>query len=50
MLRSTAQITFSDLYIKRSTRRREFFKRLNTVILWEGKEKEIRKYIKKNRE
>ncbi|XOD67002.1 MAG: hypothetical protein ACMUEL_03040 [Flavobacteriales bacterium Tduv] len=39
MLRSTAQVFFSELYIERSTRRSEFFKRLNTQIHWEGMEK-----------
>ncbi|XOD68017.1 MAG: hypothetical protein ACMUEL_09125 [Flavobacteriales bacterium Tduv] len=33
MLRSTAQIIFSELYRERSTRRSQFFKRLNTLIL-----------------
>ncbi|XOD66860.1 MAG: hypothetical protein ACMUEL_02180 [Flavobacteriales bacterium Tduv] len=47
MLRSTAQIRFSDLYIDRSTRRSEFFKRLNTLIHWEDMEKEIRKIYQK---
>ncbi|XOD67230.1 MAG: integrase zinc binding domain-containing protein [Flavobacteriales bacterium Tduv] len=50
MLRSTVQISFSELYMERSTRRSEFFKRLKTLIYWEGMEKEIRKYIKKARE
>ncbi|XOD66974.1 MAG: transposase [Flavobacteriales bacterium Tduv] len=35
MLRSTAQISFSELYMERSTRRSEFFKRLYTLIHWE---------------
>ncbi|XOD66648.1 MAG: hypothetical protein ACMUEL_00940 [Flavobacteriales bacterium Tduv] len=30
MLRSTAQIRFNELYMERSTRKSEFFKRLNT--------------------
>ncbi|XOD67685.1 MAG: transposase [Flavobacteriales bacterium Tduv] len=47
MLRSTAQISFSELYMERSTRRSEFFKRLNTLIHWEGIEKEIRKIYQK---
>ncbi|XOD67471.1 MAG: hypothetical protein ACMUEL_05875 [Flavobacteriales bacterium Tduv] len=39
MLRSTAQISFSELYIERSSRRSEFFKRLKIFIQWEGMEK-----------
>ncbi|XOD67765.1 MAG: transposase [Flavobacteriales bacterium Tduv] len=47
MLRSTAQISFSELYMECSTRRSEFFKRLNTLIHWKGMEKEIRKIYQK---
>ncbi|XOD67354.1 MAG: hypothetical protein ACMUEL_05155 [Flavobacteriales bacterium Tduv] len=47
MLRSTEQMSFSELDMERSTRRIEFFKRLNTLIHWEGLEKEIRKIYKK---
>ncbi|XOD67592.1 MAG: hypothetical protein ACMUEL_06590 [Flavobacteriales bacterium Tduv] len=36
MLRRTAQISFSELYMERSTRRSEFFKSLNTLTHWEG--------------
>ncbi|XOD68075.1 MAG: hypothetical protein ACMUEL_09465 [Flavobacteriales bacterium Tduv] len=43
MLKSTSQISFSELYLERSTRRSEFFKRLKTLINWERMEKEIRK-------
>ncbi|XOD66790.1 MAG: hypothetical protein ACMUEL_01775 [Flavobacteriales bacterium Tduv] len=50
MLRSTAQIIFSELYMERSSRKSEFFKRLNTLIHWERMEKEIKKRIKKSRE
>ncbi|XOD67695.1 MAG: hypothetical protein ACMUEL_07180 [Flavobacteriales bacterium Tduv] len=32
MLRSTAQISFSEIYMECSTRRSDFFKRLNTLI------------------
>ncbi|XOD68099.1 MAG: hypothetical protein ACMUEL_09620 [Flavobacteriales bacterium Tduv] len=49
MLRSAAQKSFNELYMTRSTRRGEFFKRLNTLIHWEGMGKEIKKYIKKIR-
>ncbi|XOD66684.1 MAG: hypothetical protein ACMUEL_01160 [Flavobacteriales bacterium Tduv] len=34
MFRRTAQISFSELYIEPSTRRSDFFKRLNTLIHW----------------
>ncbi|XOD68078.1 MAG: hypothetical protein ACMUEL_09485 [Flavobacteriales bacterium Tduv] len=47
MLRSAAQISFSELYIDSSTRRSDFFKKLKTLMHREGMEKEIRKYIKK---
>ncbi|XOD67723.1 MAG: hypothetical protein ACMUEL_07335 [Flavobacteriales bacterium Tduv] len=51
MIRSIPKISFSELYIERSTRRIKFFKRLNTLIhYWERIEKEIKKYIKKTRE
>ncbi|XOD66707.1 MAG: hypothetical protein ACMUEL_01275 [Flavobacteriales bacterium Tduv] len=36
--------------MERSTRRSEFFKRLNTLIHWEGMEKEIRKIYQKGQE
>ncbi|XOD66774.1 MAG: hypothetical protein ACMUEL_01680 [Flavobacteriales bacterium Tduv] len=39
MLRKTSQISFSELYMERSTRRNDFFKRLNTLPQWEGMEK-----------
>ncbi|XOD68000.1 MAG: hypothetical protein ACMUEL_09025 [Flavobacteriales bacterium Tduv] len=32
ILRCISQIIFSELYVERSTRRSEFFKRLNTLI------------------
>ncbi|XOD68095.1 MAG: hypothetical protein ACMUEL_09595 [Flavobacteriales bacterium Tduv] len=47
ILRSTAQISFSKLYMGRSTRRREFFKRLKTLIHWKGMKKEIREIYQK---
>ncbi|XOD67594.1 MAG: hypothetical protein ACMUEL_06605 [Flavobacteriales bacterium Tduv] len=50
MLKSTSKISFSELYMERSTRKSEFFKRLKTLIHWERIEKEIKKYIKKYRE
>ncbi|XOD67323.1 MAG: hypothetical protein ACMUEL_04990 [Flavobacteriales bacterium Tduv] len=40
-------MSFSELYMERSTRRNEFFKRLNTLIHWEGMGKEIRKIYQK---
>ncbi|XOD66719.1 MAG: hypothetical protein ACMUEL_01345 [Flavobacteriales bacterium Tduv] len=39
MTRSTAQIRFTELYMERSTRRNEFFKRLKTLTHWQGMEK-----------
>ncbi|XOD66656.1 MAG: MIOREX complex component 7 [Flavobacteriales bacterium Tduv] len=47
MLRSTAQISFSELYMEFFSRRSEFFKTLNTLIHSEGMEKEIRKIYQK---
>ncbi|XOD67868.1 MAG: hypothetical protein ACMUEL_08245 [Flavobacteriales bacterium Tduv] len=47
MLRSSAQISFSELYMEPSTRRSYFFKRLNTLFYWERMEKEIRKISQK---
>ncbi|XOD67181.1 MAG: hypothetical protein ACMUEL_04130 [Flavobacteriales bacterium Tduv] len=47
MLRSTVQISFSELCMERSSRKSEFFKRLNTLIHCEGMEKEIRKIYQK---
>ncbi|XOD67331.1 MAG: transposase [Flavobacteriales bacterium Tduv] len=47
MLRSTAQISFTQLYMERSTRKSAFFKKLNTLIHWEMMEKEIRKIYQK---
>ncbi|XOD67097.1 MAG: hypothetical protein ACMUEL_03580 [Flavobacteriales bacterium Tduv] len=47
MFRSSAQISFSELYMASSTRRSEFLKRLKTLIHWEGMEKEIRKIYQK---
>ncbi|XOD67820.1 MAG: transposase [Flavobacteriales bacterium Tduv] len=47
MLRSTEQISFSELYMKRSTRRSQFFKRLNTLIPLGRDRKEIRKIYQK---
>ncbi|XOD68004.1 MAG: hypothetical protein ACMUEL_09050 [Flavobacteriales bacterium Tduv] len=35
MLRSTARITFSEVYMERSTKRSDLFKRLKTLIHWE---------------
>ncbi|XOD66951.1 MAG: hypothetical protein ACMUEL_02715 [Flavobacteriales bacterium Tduv] len=43
MLRSSARISFSELNMKRSSRKSEFFKRLKTLIHWEVGGKEIRK-------
>ncbi|XOD66739.1 MAG: hypothetical protein ACMUEL_01445 [Flavobacteriales bacterium Tduv] len=40
-------LSFSGLYMKGSTRRNEFLKRLNSLIHWEGMEKEIRKIYQK---
>ncbi|XOD68057.1 MAG: hypothetical protein ACMUEL_09370 [Flavobacteriales bacterium Tduv] len=48
MLRRTEQIIFSELYMERSTRRSDFFKRLKTLIHWEKMEKEIRKISQKD--
>ncbi|XOD67030.1 MAG: hypothetical protein ACMUEL_03195 [Flavobacteriales bacterium Tduv] len=42
MLRSTAQINFTELYMEYSTRRSEFFKRLNTMTHWDGIEQEVK--------
>ncbi|XOD67990.1 MAG: hypothetical protein ACMUEL_08950 [Flavobacteriales bacterium Tduv] len=50
MLRSIVQIIVSELYMERSTRKSEFFKRLIPLIYWEGMEKEIRKIYQKGRE
>ncbi|XOD66628.1 MAG: hypothetical protein ACMUEL_00825 [Flavobacteriales bacterium Tduv] len=50
MIRSIAQIRFSELCMKLSTRRDEFFKRLNPLIHLVLDGKEIKKYIKKSRE
>ncbi|XOD67186.1 MAG: hypothetical protein ACMUEL_04170 [Flavobacteriales bacterium Tduv] len=51
MLRNTAQISFNELYMERSTRRSEFFKKVkHPVIDWEGIEKEIRKIYQKTKE
>ncbi|XOD67609.1 MAG: hypothetical protein ACMUEL_06695 [Flavobacteriales bacterium Tduv] len=36
ILRNTAQISFSELYMERSSRRSEFFKSLKTLIHLEG--------------
>ncbi|XOD66658.1 MAG: hypothetical protein ACMUEL_01010 [Flavobacteriales bacterium Tduv] len=47
MLKSTAQISFSELYMAPCTRKSEPFKRLNTEINWEGMEKEIKKIYQK---
>ncbi|XOD67259.1 MAG: hypothetical protein ACMUEL_04610 [Flavobacteriales bacterium Tduv] len=48
MLRSPEQIKVSELYMAPSTRRSKFFKRGNTLILWEDMEKEIRKIYQKD--
>ncbi|XOD66961.1 MAG: hypothetical protein ACMUEL_02780 [Flavobacteriales bacterium Tduv] len=50
MLRSTAQISFSELYMEHSIRRSAFFKKLKTLIHWEGMGKEIREIYQKVRE
>ncbi|XOD66822.1 MAG: hypothetical protein ACMUEL_01955 [Flavobacteriales bacterium Tduv] len=50
MLRSTAQISFSELDMEHSTRRGEFFKRLNTLDLLERDAEEIRKIYQKCQE
>ncbi|XOD66756.1 MAG: hypothetical protein ACMUEL_01555 [Flavobacteriales bacterium Tduv] len=50
MVRSTAKLSFSELYMERFTRRLNFSKSLKTLIYLESMEKEIRKYIKKARE
>ncbi|XOD67411.1 MAG: hypothetical protein ACMUEL_05505 [Flavobacteriales bacterium Tduv] len=47
MLRSTEQISFSELYMERSTRRSEFFKKLKTLIHWEVYGKRNKKNISK---
>ncbi|XOD67769.1 MAG: hypothetical protein ACMUEL_07650 [Flavobacteriales bacterium Tduv] len=47
MLRSATQISFTELYMERSTKRSDLFKRLNILIHWEGMEKEIRKIYQK---
>ncbi|XOD66486.1 MAG: hypothetical protein ACMUEL_00010 [Flavobacteriales bacterium Tduv] len=38
-LDNIVQISFSELYMERSSKTNEFFKRLNTLIHWEGMEK-----------
>ncbi|XOD67347.1 MAG: hypothetical protein ACMUEL_05120 [Flavobacteriales bacterium Tduv] len=48
MLRINAQLSFSERYMEHSTKRSEFFKRLNTVIHSEGMEKN-KKNISKRR-
>ncbi|XOD66792.1 MAG: hypothetical protein ACMUEL_01785 [Flavobacteriales bacterium Tduv] len=48
MLRSTAQISFIELYMERSTRRSKFFKRLKTLSQREEMEKETKKNISKS--
>ncbi|XOD68101.1 MAG: hypothetical protein ACMUEL_09635 [Flavobacteriales bacterium Tduv] len=51
MLRSTEQINFSELYMKCSTRRSEFFKKLNILIYLElAWRKKIRKIYQKTNE
>ncbi|XOD67558.1 MAG: hypothetical protein ACMUEL_06380 [Flavobacteriales bacterium Tduv] len=47
ILRSTAKINFSEVYMELSTRRSEFFKRLKTLIHLEEMEKEIKKIYQK---
>ncbi|XOD67076.1 MAG: hypothetical protein ACMUEL_03470 [Flavobacteriales bacterium Tduv] len=47
LLKSTRQINFSELYMERSTRKSEFFKRLKTLIHWEVMEKKIIKIYQK---
>ncbi|XOD68108.1 MAG: transposase [Flavobacteriales bacterium Tduv] len=47
ILKSSEQIRFNELCMELSTRRSEFFKRLKTLIHWEGMEKEIRKIYQK---
>ncbi|XOD67720.1 MAG: hypothetical protein ACMUEL_07320 [Flavobacteriales bacterium Tduv] len=49
MLKSTPQISFSELYMENSIRRSEFLKRLKSLINWEGREKEIRKIYQKGK-
>ncbi|XOD67020.1 MAG: hypothetical protein ACMUEL_03140 [Flavobacteriales bacterium Tduv] len=47
MLIRISQINFSELYMECSTRRSDFFKRLITLIHWEGMGKETRKIYQK---
>ncbi|XOD67632.1 MAG: hypothetical protein ACMUEL_06825 [Flavobacteriales bacterium Tduv] len=47
ILKSTA-LNFSELYIKRSTKRSDFLKRLKTLIHWEGMKKNKKNISKKS--
>ncbi|XOD67452.1 MAG: hypothetical protein ACMUEL_05770 [Flavobacteriales bacterium Tduv] len=47
MLRSTEQISFSELYMERSTRRSDFFKRLKILIYLEVDGERNKKNISK---
>ncbi|XOD67274.1 MAG: hypothetical protein ACMUEL_04720 [Flavobacteriales bacterium Tduv] len=50
MLSSTAQISFSELYMERSTRRSDFFKRLKTSDPLERDGKRNKKNMSKRSE
>ncbi|XOD67018.1 MAG: hypothetical protein ACMUEL_03130 [Flavobacteriales bacterium Tduv] len=53
MLRSSRKIRFNELYMELSTRKNEFFKRLNTLIHWkmngERNKKNVSKMLKNKR-
>ena len=46
---STPQVSFSDPYIARHTRRHKFFKSINTIVDWEPLAEELDKIYTRGR-
>lgn len=47
MIKNNAQISFTELYMERNTRKSQFFDQLNKLLNWDLIEKEIRKNYQK---
>lgn len=47
MIKNNAQISFTELYMERNTRKSQFFEQLNKLNHWGLIEKEIRKNYQK---